>query len=402
MDTLWREHLDREPGIAPYLTVLARKFVRTGVIPRSFTFNPEPEDSHVRRALEFLFGGGNRKDGKLVVKLPERLRTTDALQALADFLGVVAELHEGDDDVAGLATAVLRQELLHPRYAEMLKKIGVSEDLRRLFQKYTDAEKRLHGLLCAVERLENNRTAITLSQLGAEALNDSKSLRSGALLKLLVNMMAWVADSEDDSPERILARFGVVDNPYTTLALLYGPVAYEDTSGRMWNWPAQLHAAGQAVALTWEQVQGMRKLYPVAPVEGVITSENAAPFHRLVEHRSPSICVYTEGYPNTAVVRVLELLAQSGLRARHWGDTDLDGLRIAEYVSRAIPMELHCQDRHTLETFRDRLIPLTDTQRDRANAYLSTHADFRLRESLAYTLQHGWLEQEQTCQELIR
>jgi hypothetical protein len=397
MNAFWQEHLEQEPGIAPYLAVLAQKFVRTGSIPKSITLGADTGDPGVRRGLAFLFGGCDRKDGKLIVRLPERLRTAEALQALADRLGVAAETGAGDDDAAARATAVLRQGLMYPQYAEMLNGLRNTEELTRLFQNHADAGKRLQGLLLAVEKLEANRSAITLSQLGAEALNDSKALRSGALLKLLVRMLAWVADAAGEPPERVLARFGVVDNPYTTLALLYGPVAYEDAGGRVWDWPAQLHADGKAAALTWAQVQDMQKLWPVAPVAGVITSENAAPFHHLVESRASSVCVYTEGYPNAAVMRVLERLAHAGLRARHWGDTDLDGLRIAGCVSRGIPVELHMLPRGRVETFKDRLIPLTETQRSRAAAYLAAHPDFQFRDALVDTLQHGWLEQEQTC-----
>jgi len=129
----------------------------------------------------------------------------------------------------------------------------------------------------------------------------------------------------------------------------------------------------------------------LSPVQNVITSENAAPFHRLVEQRPPSVCVYTGGYPNSAVMRVLRLLAEAGLRARHWGDTDLDGLRIAECVARAIPVELAVQDAVRRV---DRLIPLDEVRRRRAEAYLAAHPEFPFRDALACTLRHGWLEQE--------
>ncbi len=92
-------------------------------------------------------------------------------------------------------------------------------------------------------------------------------------------------------------------------------------------------------------------------------------------------------------MRVLRLLAEAGLRARHWGDTDLDGLRIAECVSRAIPVELDVQDGATCV---GRLIPLDDVRRKRAAAFLAAHPDFLYRDALAATLHHGWLEQEQS------
>jgi len=387
----WREQLEREPEIRPHLERLARKFIRTGVAPKSFTFNLGPSQPAVRRALEFLFGGGRWMDGKLVVQLPERQRAVDALQALADHLGVVSAAEMDGRGEAVPAKVLLRQKLLHPGCGRLLDVLGQSEDLARLFRSRTQAEGLLDGLLRAVERLRDNHAAITLSQLGADALQDSKALRAGALRKLLVAMLALEAEAEDDDPAQVLGRFGVIDNPYTTLALLYGPVAYGDADGRVWDWPARLHGAGQAAALTWEQVQGMRAFHLLSPVQNVITSENAAPFHRLVEQRPPSVCVYTGGYPNSAVMRVLRLLAEAGLRARHWGDTDLDGLRIAECVARAIPVELAVQD---AVRRADRLIPLDEVRRRRAEAYLAAHPEFPFRDALACTLRHGWLEQE--------
>jgi hypothetical protein len=378
------------------LATLARKFVRTGIVPQSINLGSIPEHN-VRRALDFLFGGSNQKNGKFVVQLPERLRSAQALQTLADQLGVVAEPVPDKDFEVELTRSILRQKLLFPRFAPMLDTLKSTDVLVRLFRDGADAERLLSGLLCAVQQLESNRSAITLSQLGADGLNDSKALRSGSIRKLLVMMLSILADAEDDAPAQVLARFNVVDNPYTTMALLFGPVAYDDAAGHEWRWPTELHAAGQAAVLTWEQVQSMRTIRPVSSVQGVITSENAAPFHHLIASRSSAVCIYTEGYPNSAVTRVLQLLAQSGLRARHWGDTDLDGLRIAECVSRAIPLELLYQDHGTVELFRDRLIPLTDSQRDRAAAYLAAHPDFPFRDALTYSLQHGWLEQEQTC-----
>ena len=96
MDTVWQKHLAQEPGLEPYLRVLALKFVRTGVPPQSITLGPDPVQLPVRRALDFLFGGSSRKDGKLVVRLPERLRTVEGLQSLADLLGVAPAPEAGE------------------------------------------------------------------------------------------------------------------------------------------------------------------------------------------------------------------------------------------------------------------------------------------------------------------
>ncbi len=139
-------------------------------------------------------------------------------------------------------------------------------------------------------------------------------------------------------------------------------------------------------------MQAIRQIRLTGAVTGVITSENAAPFHRLVEARASAVCVYTEGYPNLAVSRVLAHLAAAGLVARHWGDSDLDGLRIAACLARVIPLELYAPDPGALA--HDRLRPLTAPQRARAQAYLDAHPDFPFRAALAATLQSGWVEQE--------
>lgn len=393
MISFWREHLEREPDLKPYLERLARKYVRTGIAPRTFTFDTGSGQMPIRRALEFLFGGGRRTGDKLAVQLPERLRTDDALRALADLLGVASNETLCTKRETALATALLRQKLIHPGCAALLDAISGTDELVRLFRRQEQAEAALDGLLRAVEHLRDNRSPITLSQLGADALQDSKALRTGALRNLLVTLLATLDGTEDEDSAQVLARFGVIDNPYTTLALLYGPVAYVDASGNVWDWPAHLHAAGQVAALTWAQVQEMRAIRLTAPSPGVITSENAAPFHRLVERRESAVCVYTEGYPNSAVMHVLSLLAQAGLCARHWGDTDLDGLRITACVARAIPTE---RVRENEAACAGQSIPLDDAQRKRAAAYLATHPDFIYRDALTDTLRHGWREQEQS------
>jgi len=86
---------------------------------------------------------------------------------------------------------------------------------------------------------------------------------------------------------------------------------------------------------------------------------------------------------------MLAHLAAAGLVAHHWGDSDLDGLRITACVARMIPVELYGQNLGAQE--RGRLLPLTATQRERAQAYLDAHPEFAFREELAYTLQHGWM-----------
>lgn len=392
----WRQALLNAPEVRPLLEALAHKALRTGTMPVSATLGPRPAALQAERTLSFIFGGCRIRDGRIAVRLPDRLRTTDSLQALCEATGTRPPPPPAAEAATQRrTTALLRQALLHPAHRALLAELDGAGDLTWLFREREDAEAILNGLLQAVTLLLSDHPAITLSQLGGQVLRDSKALRSGSLRSLLGRMVARAADLPADDPDAVLGQHGVVDNPCTTMALIFGPLIYADETGAEWDWPARLHAAGQPAVLTWDVVRRMHDVRLAAPVDGVLTSENAAPFHRLVESRCRAVCVYTAGYPNAAVCRLLERLGAAGLNGRHWGDTDLDGLRIASTVGRLLPMQLHRQDEATLARCADRLMPLTEAQLRRAAAFLDRHPDFRFRAELAFTMANGWLEQEQ-------
>jgi hypothetical protein len=120
-----------------------------------------------------------------------------------------------------------------------------------------------------------------------------------------------------------------------------------------------------------------------------VTSENAAPFYRLAEQKTPSL--YTEGYPNLAVKTLLRHFAAAGLTAQHWGDTDLDGYRIAEQIARCIAMTFYAAPPHAPIT----PLSLDNQQRQRLTAFIARHPDFPYLQQLHHTLLNGWIEQEQ-------
>src|SRR5207245_613987 len=128
----------------------------------------------------------------------------------------------------------------------------------------------------------------------------------------------------------------VVENPTAIKVTLFGPLSYEK-AGQRFDWIKQLWQLGETATLSWDNLRDVDafaiELPSVASVE-VVTCENETPFCRLVREQFAGVIIYTEGYPNAAVLRVLELLRGTNLDFLHWGDTDFDGLRIAELLNR--------------------------------------------------------------------
>lgn len=235
--------------------------------------------------------------------------------------------------------------------------------------------------------------SLGLADLGARFFGGSKALRSGELRRLLVAGLAVLddADVEDGEPAALLRRFGICDNPTALKVTVFGPLRLRK-HGRWLDWVGQLHALGESATLSLANLDGVDAVDTVTGT-GVYTCENETPFCRLVRERLPGTLVYTEGYPNTAVRRLLQLLP-SGATICHWGDSDLDGLRIAAILAQDRPLQLWRCGLADLERQREFLVPFADDQRRRARHWLQTHPEFRFRAELEFSLAHGWLEQE--------
>ena len=239
--------------------------------------------------------------------------------------------------------------------------------------------------------LRTAAAGVTLSELGAKYFNDSKALRSGPLLPLLEHLLRLQAGNPSDDATTLFNSCGIIENPYTTHVVVFAPFAYRAHDGVWLDWPHRLWQRGEAAILSWKTVRSLLALRFEEPCRTLVTSENAAPFHRLVETRRPAL--YTEGYPNAAVKTLLRRFAEAGADALHWGDTDLDGYRIAEQVSRTIATTLFPPPMDPANTH---LLRLDHEQRRRLAQYIEDHPEFPYFAELRHTLAHGWLEQEQT------
>jgi hypothetical protein len=386
----WQDHLDRCPALRPWLERAARVAVRRPQMPASLTLGEVPRDRAVRQALEALFGPCREMGGRWVARLDGASRERDRWLPLAALLGLEVPPENGTPTATDrLAQAVRRLKLLHPAELQLVERLRESEALRRFCGASESAERELSELFDALAVLRDMPDGITLSELGARCCNDSKALRAGRLRQALEHLLRLRLDAQDEPERDVFAEAGIVDNPLTTQATAFAPFAYRTIDGEWLDWPYRLWLRGEAAVFPWQTLRAVAAVRFEQPCAEVVTSENAAPFLRLVERRTAA--VYTGGYPNAAVRALLARLAEAGATARHWGDTDLDGYRIAEQVGLCIPAQLHALSGTTP---RSRFRPLDDVQRRRAERFLAAHPGFRYRAEVRQTLDAGWLEQE--------
>ena len=233
----------------------------------------------------------------------------------------------------------------------------------------------------------------TLSQLGADILGDSKALRSGTRRIVFERVLCAVAGLDaDESGREAFARFGIEENPFTSFVTVFAPFSFALESGKRFDYPAEMFRAGLAVQLPRQTVMRMCDVRLADGCGHIVTSENAAPFEALVREGVPSL--YTEGYPNATVMRLLELFAARDTTADHAGDGDLDGFLIAERISKAITVRRVIAAEVAGDDSMCRRRPVPPPSRKRWEAFLATHGGFPYADAVRTAMERGWIEQE--------
>jgi hypothetical protein len=387
----WKERLDRCPDMRPWLLRAARYAVTAEALPATLTLGDVPSDKTVRRALEELFPGCRETNGRLKAKLDSTLRDPAFWLPLADALDIRPPPPQAEPSPADrLDQTVRRLNVLFPQEAPLIRALGTSDHALRCFRLSASASADLTALFKALLFLRQAPAGITLSELGAKFFNDSKALRGGARRQQFEHLLRLQSGDAHSDTAALLNACGIIENPYTTHAVVFAPFAYRARDGAWLDWPLRLWQRGEAAILSWRTVRTVEAIRFETPCPVIVTSENAAPFHRLVELRRAAL--YTEGYPNAAVKNLLARFAEAGTSALHWGDTDLDGYRIAEQISRCLPTTRYAPQEPSPHT---RLLHLTHEQHQRLAQFIDTNPDFPYLAELRHTLAHGWLEQEQ-------
>lgn len=410
---IFRRALRDSPGLCRHLSTICDRVDQHGALPKQVTLGADLHQHRDLRPLRQLFG--------------DSVRLTASATTRIDLTQLTARMspEQCESWIAALYAVLERQRLDRPaqrrqrddatsqvleRWALAFPDLsGFSDVLRGRSTSWQKQVSRqgadaVQGLLfqagATVRFLIRNRVPIGLAEVAAQGCGDSKALRRPELRSLVGDGLLAMADElppyTAEQRDEAFRRCGVTENPTAIRVTLSGPLVY-CKGGVTLSWIKSLWGIGESATLTWENLDGISDMTvaagpAVAP--RLITCENETPFCRLQRELTHSVVVYTEGYPNTAVKRLLALLEPTLGEAYHWGDSDVDGLRIASVIDGILPVRLWRCNLSTLESRRKDLIPLTPVQCERSQQYLARHPDFRFARELAFTIANGWLEQE--------
>lgn len=166
----------------------------------------------------------------------------------------------------------------------------------------------------------------------AHALDDGTAL-SGLVLRALATLHDTAAPQSAAERRALWARAGVADDDLSATVLVAGLRPLGD--GPLARVSRVCAEAGQAASLTLAQLRapgGFTLAAAPAPVVHAVENPSilALAVRRFGPRCPPLVC--TSGWPNSAAVHLLRLLADRGAALRYHGDFDGEGVRIAAYL----------------------------------------------------------------------
>lgn len=380
--------LEAAPKLRPLVMRWARQAAKGESPPNSFTL-PNlgyAEQLDVERALGVKMM--RTPGGKVRGEFPDWLREPTAWRALGL---AIADPNNPSEPTADF---LLRQKWRLPGSQNVVDDLSVMPEVTRYL---SDASKRtnwerLFTCLWTMTRHPDGEFK-TLSQLGSDWFNDSKILRGGPLRRQLVLILAALTEMPPDNEREVLASIFIEDNPYTSNVTVFAPFTFTTVEGAYFDFPLRMFEEGLVCQFPAETAVAIDRIHWRGESKTIVTSENAAPLVTFAQDHVPVL--YTEGYPNLAVLKVMTNLAEAGLVAEHWGDADLDGLKIAALVEGNMPGSRIVAQDILADPKGLKGIPLTPSQMERIDRFLARHPDFKYADSVRLIRERGcWYEQE--------
>ncbi|MFD0350477.1 TIGR02679 family protein [Kitasatospora aburaviensis] len=178
----------------------------------------------------------------------------------------------------------------------------------------------------------------------SHALDDGTRLSSLVLRALAVLYGTDMPDGAD-ARRALWSRAGVADDQLSATVLAVG--LRLDGGGPVARVSRICARAGHPVSLTLAQLRSPGEL--ALPAGPLYITENpsvlALALRRFGRYCPPLVC--TSGWPNTAVIHLLRLLADAGASLHYHGDFDGEGIRIAAHVlakTGAVPWRMSADD----------------------------------------------------------
>jgi len=391
------------PVVEPYLRRIAERVAARGARHGRMKLGVRLPQEVINGLLRLLPNAALdiRPDGTTYVRLDRVIATAEDAAAWVAALSTVFEIPDGAGAFSRRQTAADAAQLLERcrlAFPDLLPIWDTEQpaDIASMVtaRPATVVQQEYFRLAAAVSFLLSDHEPLGMADFSARCFADSKVLKTTpSLVRRLADWLLLLRDAEstDEARRLVWAAYGVVENFTAIKATLFGPLEYVK-HGERFDWIAQLHARGETATLSWDNLRGIDAL--VLPAETpVITCENETPFNALIREGLPALCIYTAGYPNMVITRLLHLLpAETSIQ--HWGDTDLDGLRIAAMLHQIRSVRLWRCDLAEVQRHRSVLLPLLPDRLRKAEAFRENHPDFPFLDELAFTIAYGWLEQE--------
>ena len=382
---------DNFPQIEAVVRKLASKVARGVRLPE--TVSVKDLDYGAQRELEHLFGsiGQRTSDGRFYFSILPIFRKRAVWREAIEYFGLAKEDSESEEDVFA------RLKLLLPDLTPLIDSLAADEEVVRFVTKAENQKDWTRLFRSIVERFSSPVCGLitTLSQLSSDWFGDSKKLRSGALRRQLVVILAILSDLDREDERLVLEGALIVDNPYTSSVTFSLPVTLIMKDGAVFDYPSRYHTRRMAVQLPLETVVNIERVEWDVKPQTITTSENAAPFANMVAEGGA--CVYTAGFPSLAVKVFLNKISESGAECIHEGDADLDGFRIATGVGNCISLERVVASDVLKKASLDAGRELTSEQIKRTSAFLFNpkYRDYEFADEIRSILVRGkWIEQE--------
>ncbi len=234
----------------------------------------------------------------------------------------------------------------------------------KTFHLEVDDPEGYKDLVCVLLELPKLERAVPIRLLSQKLFKDSKHMERNVQRRLL--SLAKQASGEDrETEEEWLDFLGVAKNPQ--LVLVSGPLSFRTTNSQR----IDIGVFAGGVGLSDKTVEEMHKVETVAT--RIVTIENLATYHLWLEHtselRDRELVLYTGGFPlrslQTFLRKIAEHLAlepEKNIEIYHWGDIDLGGIRIFEFLRKQFFSTLKpmLMDEETLLRYESRAASIGD------------------------------------------
>ena len=301
-----------------------------------------PMDEAQRAALADLLGM-SRYPGEHTNVLLSGLDEVLLDVAGTDTRGVVTEIIGPVDDRAGRRALASEQRerlwewLAHHEvvaaqpalrdWVEQVRRSGVVDGSVELTRELLESALRV---LRALPAEGMPLPALAESVLGDPHALDEGTRIGGLVLRALAAIYGLDAPAGSGQRRQLWERAGVADDDLSTVVLAAGiRVIGSGAAARvMWECAERGHAA----ALTLAQLRDERELSPPPAEVWIVENPSvlAMALRRFGAACPPMVC--TSGWPNSAGIMLLRMLAAAGSRLHYHGDLDGEGIRIAAYV----------------------------------------------------------------------